>query len=306
MSFEILATGLRFPEGPVALADGSLLVVEIAAGRLTRIAPDGRKDIVAEPGGGPNGAALGPDGKCYLCNNGGFRWREEGGLLFPGLAAEDYRGGRIERVDLATGRVEVLYDACNGRRLNGPNDLVFDSAGGFWFTDHGQARKRERDRGGLYYALADGSRIEEVDFPIDTPNGVGLSPDGAELYVAETTTGRLWAYAVTAPGRIEEKARQFAWRKGRLVSGIGGYRLFDSLAVEAGGNICVATMPEGAISVLAPDGRLVESVHFPDPLTTNLCFGGPDLGTAYVTLSSSGRLVKMPWARPGLKLAYEG
>jgi gluconolactonase len=73
MKIRALAEGLGFPEGPVALADGSVLLVEIFAGTLTRVRPDGTKTIVARPGGGPNGAALGPDGKCYICKNGGFR-----------------------------------------------------------------------------------------------------------------------------------------------------------------------------------------------------------------------------------------
>ena len=74
--FRLVAEGLRFPEGPIALPDGDVLVVEIAAGRLTRVHPDGSKTVVATPGGGPNGAAMGPDGKCYVCNNGGFIWTE--------------------------------------------------------------------------------------------------------------------------------------------------------------------------------------------------------------------------------------
>src|SRR5215468_1808130 len=95
----VLATGLRFPEGPVALADGSILLVEIEAARLTRVAPDGTKTIAAQHTGGPNGAAIGPDGKVYICNNGGFTWRELPNVgLIPTGQAEDYSGGRIERV----------------------------------------------------------------------------------------------------------------------------------------------------------------------------------------------------------------
>src|SRR5579862_5730249 len=78
-----IASGLEFPEGPVALADGSVLVVEIAGGRLTRVRPDGALKTVARLGGGPNGAALGPDGHCYVCNNGGFSWRTDDGFTRP-------------------------------------------------------------------------------------------------------------------------------------------------------------------------------------------------------------------------------
>src|SRR5438874_8725576 len=132
MEFRTLAEGLQFPEGPVALADGSVVLVEIAAGALTRIAPDGTKSVVAHTGGGPNGAALGPDGKCYVCNNGGFNWiTEETGYVRPHGRADAYTGGSIQRVDLATGAVEVLYTRCGDIPIMGPNDIVFDDDGGF-------------------------------------------------------------------------------------------------------------------------------------------------------------------------------
>ncbi len=79
-----VASGLRFPEGPIALSDGSVLVVEIERGTLSRVAPDGSVHVVADCGAGPNGAAIGPDGKVYVCNNGGFEWHDVGGILLPG------------------------------------------------------------------------------------------------------------------------------------------------------------------------------------------------------------------------------
>src|SRR3546814_4102474 len=69
---QIVTRGLTFAEGPIALPDGDILVVETSGGRLTRVAPDGSRTTVADTGGGPNGAAIGPDGRCYICNNGGF------------------------------------------------------------------------------------------------------------------------------------------------------------------------------------------------------------------------------------------
>src|SRR5579863_7538568 len=143
MAMRTVAEGLQFPEGPVALADGSVVLVEIQAGTITRVAPDGSKHVVARPGGGPNGAALGPDGRLYVCNNGGFEWHVEGTHRRPILQATDYSGGRIERVDLATGAVECLYRACGAVPLKGPNDIVFDRQGGFYFTDLGKVRARE-------------------------------------------------------------------------------------------------------------------------------------------------------------------
>jgi gluconolactonase len=295
--------GLRFPEGPVAMPDGSVLLVEIARGTLTRVHPDGRQEIVAEPGGGPNGAAIGPDGACYLCNNGGFKWHEDEHGLRPILQANDYSGGRIERVDLQTGDVQVLYARCGDIELRGPNDLVFDAHGGFWFTDLGKVRENDMDRGRVFYARADGSAVRAVIHPLFGPNGIGLSPDGNTLYVAETPTARLWAFDVTAPGEI---ARQ-PWPSphgGRLLTGSVNFQSFDSLAVDAEGNVCVATLMNGGVTVVSPDGAEVEHVPFPDRYTTNICFGGPELRTAYLTLSAGGRLVATEWPRPGLALNW--
>src|SRR5262245_39437493 len=123
-----LASGLQFPEAPVALDDGSVLVGEIARGTVTRVTRDGRAQVIAHCGGGPNGIAIGPDGLLYVCNNGGFRFERAWiDLPVPGYApsecpipvgpAADYRCGSIQRVDLATGRVEDLYTECDGRRL---------------------------------------------------------------------------------------------------------------------------------------------------------------------------------------------
>jgi len=301
MEIRTLAEGLEFPEGPVALGDGSVVVVEIAAGRLTRVMPGGAKTVAALPGGGPNGAAIGPDGKCYVCNNGGFEWVVEGRHRRPFLQARDYAGGRIERVDLATGAVECLCRAAGEVSLKGPNDLVFDRHGGFYFSDLGKVRAREMDRGAVYYAKADGSAITEVAFPMVTPNGVGLSPDGTTLYVAETEAARLWAFDIVEPGVV----RKEPWPSphgGRLVSGVGGYQRFDSLALDAEGRICVATLINGGITVISPDGRHVEHHPMPDPMTTNICFGGSDMRTAFITLSWAGRLVAVDWPVPGLRL----
>jgi len=158
MRIRELATGLQFPEGPIAMDDGSVLLVEIARGTLTRVRADGLVQVVADLGGGPNGAAIGPDGAVYVCNNGGFAWHTEAdGCLRPVGQAGNYSGGRIERVNLATGRAERLYDAVEGGALCGPNDIVFDAHGGFYFTDLGKVRERDMDRGGLFYGHADGA-----------------------------------------------------------------------------------------------------------------------------------------------------
>ncbi|WP_422059994.1 SMP-30/gluconolactonase/LRE family protein [Sphingopyxis sp.] len=303
--FELIADGLRFPEAPVVMADGSVIVVEIEAGRITRCWPGGRKEVVATPGGGPNGLAIGPDGKLYCCNNGGFNYVESDGYLAPHGIAADYSGGRIERIDIETGAVETLYQSGDkGVILRGPNDIMFDAHGGFWFTDHGKVDYAARchDIVGIFYAKADGSFIEEVIFPSNNPNGVGISPDGNALYAAETYTCRLMKFNITAPGKVAPDAGPGG--PGIPLYRPAGYKFFDSLAMEANGNICVATIGECGISVVSPEGELVEFVETDDIFTTNIAFGGPDMQDAYITLSGTGRLVKTRWARPGLTLQY--
>jgi gluconolactonase len=298
----VVATGLGFPEGPVALPDGSVLFVEISAGRLKRWLPDGEVRVVAELGGGPNGAAMGLDGHCYICNNGGFSWRTDDGFTRPTGPAADYTGGSIQRVNITTGKVETLYTHCNGVPLHGPNDIVFDAAGGFWFTDYGKKFEDRLMYGAVYYARADGSLIRRAAFPGLTPNGIGLSPDGRTLYMAETEPSRLWSYPVVGPGELALQPFPSP-NGGRLVHGLPGYQRFDSLAVEESGNICVATLVRGGISVFSPGGDLLEFHEAPEGYCTNICFGGPDRRTAFITLSGYGQLFAADWPRPGLRLA---
>jgi gluconolactonase len=298
----IVATGLLFPEGPVAMADGSVILGEIAGGAVTRIAADGSKTEIGKAGGGPNGLALGPDGALYVCNNGGNVYETTPSFLSTG-PSPDYKGGYIQRIDPKTGDTKVLYTHCGAHKLSAPNDIVFDKQGGFYFTDLGKRRARDRDHGGLYYARPDGSKITEIAYRIVTPNGVGLSPDEKTVYVADTETSRLFAFDILEPGAVKHEPFP-APHGGRLVCGLPGFQRFDSLAVEASGNICVATLVTGHITVISPMGQVVRQVKMPDVYPTNICFGGADLRTAYITLSATGQLAAMEWPEPGLRLNF--
>lgn len=300
MDYQIIAEGLQFPEGPVMMDDGSIIVVEIHAGRVTRVQRDGRRETVATPGGGPNGAAIGPDGALYVCNNGGFTWGRMGELLIPGGAAADYETGRIERIDLSTGRVERLYAACDGHRLSGPNDIVFDADGGFWFTDLGKHFDHHTDHGGLYYATPDGKRITcAVRGP--NMNGVGLSPDGKTVYAALTSVGDILAFDITGPGEVAPS--MLAAIPGRVVARYPARVLLDSMAVLASGRIAQATLvAQPGIGVADPATGVIEQFDFPDLLTTNIAFGGADMMDAVVCLSTTGRLALCRWPEPGLRL----
>ena len=301
MDLQLVAEGLQFPEGPVAMADGSIILTEIKAGVLSRITPDGKRTVFAEVGGGPNGAAVGPDNAIYVTNNGSsFEWLDQGGLTIPGPTPASHVGGSIQRVDLKTGAITTVYDSCDGRRLIGPNDLVFDKTGGMWFTDHGASTPEGRRYGALYYARPDGSKIVRHRAHVSSPTGVGLSPDEKGVDAADTQLGRLWAFDISAPGEL---APPPGFAPGRVICNLPGFQLLDSLAVEAGGKVCVATIINGGITAFDPDGS-TEHFAVPDLVTTNICFGGADMRDAWITASSTGRLYKCRWPRPGLKLNF--
>lgn len=296
----ILASGLGFPEGPVACDDGSVVLTEIRANRVTRVTADGKVSTLSATGGGPNGLAVGPDGAFYLCNNGGSRYVE--GTSMGQGPHPDYKFGSVQRIT-KDGQYTTLYTECDGNTLSAPNDLVFDVHGGFYFTDLGKRYPRHRDHGGVYYAMPDGSSIKCIAYPILSPNGCGLSPDGKVLYVADTEGARLWAFDIESPG-VFRKPKQHHPHSGRVIAGLPGNARFDSLAVMASGNIAVATLSTGYITEISPAGDIVRAVKMPDVYPTNICFGGPDMKTAYITLSDTGCLGVMEWPEPGLKLNF--
>ena len=303
---DIITDELNFPEGPIYLNDDSVLLVEIARGTLTKVFMNGKKEILCELGGGPNGAAIGPDGYCYICNNGGFEWdiSKDKKFMRPILQSKTYENGRIEKVNLKSGKFETLYDSCNNIPLNGPNDIVFDKKGNFWFTDLGKVRDRTMDRGVIYWAKADGSKIKEVIHPFMTPNGIGLSPDEKTLYVAETEGGKLYSYQIIGEGEVKKMDFPSSVNGGILMNIEGGLKRFDSLAVEKNGYVCVGTLVDGGISVISPSSGLVEFWSLDDPYITNICFGGDYFKTAFITASYQGMLLKANWHREGLKLNF--
>jgi gluconolactonase len=137
--------------------------------------------------------------------------------------------------------------------------------------------------------------------PLGTPNGIGLSPDGATLYVSDTNTARLWSWDVAAPGAVI-KAAYPAPIGGRYLGAVPGPARMDSLAVTASGRICVASIMVGGIAEFWADGSAMRFHSLPDLHLTNIAFGGADMRTAYTTWSQAGLLVALDWGEPGLRL----
>src|ERR1700735_1134051 len=251
LELETVADGLGFPEGPVAMADGSLLFVDIKSETLSRVTADGRVAVVAQIPGGPNGVAIGPDGMAYVCNNGGvYSFVPFNGVTVPGPRPASYQGGSVQRVDLATGAVTVLYDEYNGARLLTPDDIVFDNAGGFWFTDSGIQYPDSTQKGALYYATIDGQSIVKAA-TIPMANGVGLSPEGTTVYVSDTVFWRLWALDFLGPGQV--KPGPLPVMPGRVVQTLPGFQWLDSLKGEAGGGGWGGALFNGGNTGFSPD-----------------------------------------------------
>ncbi|GAC1395161.1 MAG: SMP-30/gluconolactonase/LRE family protein [Mycobacterium sp.] len=298
--FRVLADGLAFPESPIACSDGSVLVSEMAAGRITRVQPDGSTDSFAHTGGGPNGVGLLPDGRLVVCQNGGSRFGKgpwpydfDGcAVLFRPIGPSDAPTvPQLQLVDTA-GEVTTLtteFIAREGqtRPLIRPSDICVDSHGGFYVTDGGTVHGRTRSVTGLLYGTVDGP-LREVVYPLEMPNGIALSPDESKIYVAETRTRRVWEFGIDEPGSIG-KARGLATVPSGGPLNIGGA---DGLCIDADGRILVATLGAGGVTVYSPEGELLGTIPADDPMTTNMTLSR-DGQTMYMTLASSGRLVSV-------------
>jgi gluconolactonase len=298
MTSRCLADGLQFPESPIVCEDGSILVSEIAAGRVTRVGPDGSAHTYADTGGGPNGIGRLPSGDLVVCQNGGSTfgigpWPYDfdgcARLFRPVGPPEHPITPQLQIVDVkgAVATLTTEFVARDGatRPLVRPSDICVDAHGGFYITDGGTAHGRSRSVTGLLYGTPDGE-LREIVYPLEMPNGVALAPGGDILYVAETRTRRIWEFELGGPG-IVERARGLVTVPSGGPLNIGGA---DGLCADPEGRILVATLGTGGVSVFSPEGDLLGRIPADDPMTTNMTLSA-DSATLYMTLASSGRLI---------------
>ncbi len=360
----------------VELMNQCLSLVPAGGGEKQQIA-----DIPGSPTGSksassPNGLAVGKDGNLYICNSGGFEWLPvelpralpakkkppAQTLHIGGLSPDDYKSGSLQRYDVATGDVEDVYLKCidhgpfgNHMKagswptplfpLCGPDDLVVDAVGGIWFTDFGKQRITSKDVTGIYYVTPDGRSIRQMAYPLNSSNGIALSPLGDRLYVALTYERRIVYYDIPKDCQPDCKAKcgegckcppkhgELTMNPANVTDGstlltdrLPGQSMPDSMAVDSEGNLYVATMlplgsnpmSNGGITVISPDGKTIEfcEIELPEgklapkptfaPMPSNICFGGKDMKTVYITCGASGYLISMPSEVAGLELNFGG
>jgi gluconolactonase len=286
----IFAENLGEPEGPVALDDGSWLVVEMAPERgcVTRLYRDGRIGRVIARTGRPNGLAVDRDGTIWVAES---------------------RDPSLIRLDM-DGRSEVVLTACDGEPFLFPNDLCFGPDGALYMTDSGllfkdfapggEIRKdflnAEVD-GRVYRIDPSTSEIEKIDSGIRFTNGIAFGPD-ENLYVNETFTGMVYRYRYEG-GRIVGGREDFAnvTREESTDRFIGP----DGMAFGTDGNLYVAVYGQGDVTVLSPAGDVVERIETEGSLPTNVTFGLEEQ-RIYVTEDEFGRVEAFEVRTEGLRL----
>jgi gluconolactonase len=280
---------LMFLEGPAVDAQGNLFVSDIAGNRILKMAPEGKVTVWRSNSGRTNGNAFDAEGRLVSC---------EGGEQGPGRR-------RMVRTDMKTGELTVLTEKYDGKRYNSPNDCCVDAKGRIWFTDPRYGADRsdlEMDVEGVYRIDPDGKVTRVLtQKEVDRPNGIAVSPDNKTLYVIDSHqkpggNRKVWAFTIGADGSLSGRKLVYDFGKGR-----GG----DGLRTDMKGNLWVAAginahrgnpgetldVPAG-IYVIAPEGKLLGRIPIAEDLLTNLCFGGPDRKTLYVTAGKT--VYKLP------------
>ena len=263
-SSEGFTTGI---EGPACDRSGAVFCVGFGDPRnIARVTPDGRAErFVALPeGGAGNGIRFDRSGRMYVA---------------------DYTGHKIHRIDLATReRVQVVHEP----RMNQPNDLAIAENGTLYASDPNW----KNGTGQLWRIDAQGRAHREAE-GMGTTNGIEVSPDGKRLYVNESVQRRIWVFDIGVDSRLGKR---------RLFKEFPDHG-FDGMRCDVDGNLYVTRHGKGTVVKLSPSAEVLREIDVLGPHPTNLCFGGDDGCTVYVTEAQAKRLVSFRVDRPGLEWA---
>ena len=264
-SVSLFAAGLNFPEGPAFDRNGNLFVVNVENGDISKISPEGQVKTVVNTGGVPNGAKFHANGDLYVAD------RTKGIIAIS-----------------PEGNLRVMVDNYQGKKFNGPNDLFFDSIGNLYFTDpHGSSAENPI---GCVFRLSADRQIILLASGLPYPNGLILSKDGKDLFVAITRKNRILRYLLDPPIRST------------IFSQLNGGWGPDGMAFDVAGNLYVAHYGGGEVLILNPKGEVLEKVAMGGLRPTNVAFGGSDRKTLYVTEVDTGSVYRFRTDYPGLRL----
>ena len=250
---EKVTHGYRFTQGPVWSRGGYLLFSDVPGNRIMKVTPDGAAEVYREASNGAAGNAFDTQGRLYTCET---------------------HSRRVTRTD-KKGRIEILADQWEGKRLNAPNDLVVSQSAHVYFTDPAFGNRqdaRELDFYGVYHITPKGE-LAVIAKPAGRPNGITLSPDGRILYVANSDERNLRAYDVDRDGQVSGERV--------VISKIDG--IPDGIRTDQKGNIYIAAK---GIAIYSPDGKLMATIPVAET-PSNCAFGDADLQTVYITARSS-------------------
>ena len=250
-----LAHGFQFTEGPAADPEGNVFFSDVAASRTYKWSADGQLSTFRENTGHANGLAFDKDGNLLACEG---------------------ESGRLVSVD-PRGKVTILADQYNGKRFNQPNDLWIDPKGGVYFSDpiYGRAQ-RAQDGECVYYLSPDRKKVIRVIDDMVRPNGLVGTPDGRLLYATDWGDKKTYKYDVAAAGTLSNR---------KLFAPVGA----DGMKIDNEGNVYMA---ERGVLVYDPAGNRIEEINVPKQ-PTNLCFGGKDGQTLFITARTSIYSIRM-------------
>ncbi|MGD0572511.1 MAG: SMP-30/gluconolactonase/LRE family protein [Sedimentisphaerales bacterium] len=255
---EKLADGLGFTEGPIADAQGNVYFVDISNNRIHKWSLDGKLSTFRENSGGTSGLDIDDKGNLYAC---------EGGSR------------RITRID-TNGSATVLCDNYKGKKLNSPNDLWRDKKGGIYFTDPGYKKgESELDGSYVFYLPPDSKEPVIVVEDMTGPNGIVGTKDGKLLYVADYSGRKTFVFNVKDDGTLYDK---------KLFVPVGA----DGIELDELGNLYLTDLSGKGVNIVSPEGKKIGYISVPNS-TSNLCFGGKEGKTLFITARDSFYSIQM-------------